>query len=339
MPGSDCDSPALQEALTRYRRANARRRNSQAELEQLVKELRQQDDTRDLEATKKLTEILELLAQAGGAVEDKSLFGGLETIEKALGLITQAMIDKIRERHARENAAERLRILSETLRLDVEEEHEARDKAGVLLDAYYACTEKFIPKRVRFQLDAQIEGGFLGIVARSEVCISGEASLHGVKTCSGTEERLYRWLDDPTLAEQYDAKGELSLTIPVYLWTSARSDVKALNVTHHEDGGALSFDLSVRWYRGKPDQLDVLWVLLVGSRVQHVRGEVSVFGHSQSFSSDHDLMQSVRQALTSHAEPLQRHLYAGCEPGATWHHSDTKTQSFGRSALDVAISR
>jgi len=341
MPSSDCDSEALQAALDRYRTANGRRRNRQDELTQYLKELQQAEETENLETAKKVAEVLELLSQTGGAIEEKSRFGGLESAFKALGLITQAFIDDIRARNERENRAERLRILRDALRVELEEEEKARDKAGVLLDAYWECTERLAPKRARFQLDLQTEGGFLGIVARSEIGCTGEGELRCTNPCVGTIARLWRWLEDPTLAEEYQARGELTLSIPLFLWTSAGAEVKANNVTHQEDGGPLSFDLRVRWLRGKPDQLDVLYILPAGKRMQHVRGEISVFGHGQSFSSDQDLMSSVNMVFRVHAEPPggRQRLSAGSDPSATWRSSDAQTHAWGRSALDVTITR
>lgn len=341
MPGCDCDSQALQDALRHYRHAVDRTNNQLAELQQYLKELNQDQETQGLESVKRAGELLELGGQLGSAMKERSIFGGLEVLGKALAMSMQEMIDDLRERHQAENRAERLRILQEDLRLDLEEEIEAREKARGLFDAYFECTDRLIPKHIRFQLDIQAEGGFLGIVARSELSCSAQGELTPLAPRPDSLQRLARFLADPELPEYYQGQGTLTLTVPAYLWTASRSDVKAVDVTHQEDGGPLSFQCRARWLRGKPTQLELLYITPAGKYMQHVRGQVVVFGHGQSFNSDHDLIPQVSLAL-QHYVGLQQGalcLSAAAEPGATWHTSDSHPHASGRSLLDLTITR
>ena len=341
MPSCDCDSQALQDALRHYRHKVERTNNQLAELQQYLKELDQDQETKGLESVKRAGELIELGGQLGSAMKERSIFGGMEVLGKALAMAMQEMIDDLRERQQEENRAERLRILREELRLDLEEEAEAREQARTELDAYWDCTDRLIPKHIRFQLDIQADGGFLGIVAHSELCSIGQGELRPVEPRPNSLQRLARWLADPELPEYFQAKGELSLTVPAYQWTSSRSDVKAADVTHSEDGGPLSFQCRARWLRGKPSQLELLYITPSGAYTQHVRGQIIAFGHGQSFNSDQDLLPSVSLDL-QHYMGIQKGalcMSAAADPAVAWHVSDSHAHASGRSLLDITVTR
>jgi len=339
MPSSECDSEALQEALRHYRHAAERTRNQLAALQQYVRELEQDEATRGLESVKRGGELTELAGQIAGAMTETSPGGVLEALGKVVAMAAQEAIDDMRAGNLEANRAEHLRILEEDLRLDLEEEIEARDKARALLDAYWECTERMAPRRIRLALTMQAEGGFLGITARAEMGLSGEAELVCVDPCGSSLERLQRWMQDPELSERYGAKGELTFTIPLYEWTSSGSEVRATQVTHEESGGALTFDAVIRWFRGRPASVDLFRITPLGTLNQHVQGEIMVFGQGKSFSSDQDLVPVASRAFMAHVGTAEPRVRMCAEPPSPWHGSDELPQAWGRSALDVTITR
>lgn len=339
MPSSACDSDALQEALRHYRRATERTQNKLAELQQYLKELNQDNDTMVLESVKKSGELLELAGQIAGALTERKGPEVLEAVGKLVTTIAQKLLDDVNAGNLEANRAEHLRILQEALRLDLEEELEQRDKARALFDVYWECTERMAPRRIRFELTIWAEGEFLGITARSEVCLTGEAELGCMDPCGGSMERLQRWLKDPDLSERYSAKGELALDIRLYEWTSTRSDVRADGVTHEERGGPLSFEAVVCWLRGRPASLDLLRITPFGTLTQHVQGEVVVFGQGKSFSSDQDLGQTAARAFFQHAGTSEPKLRMCSEPPSAWNGSDAVRHTWGRSALTLTVTR
>lgn len=339
MPSSECDSEALQEALRHFRRAHERRQNTLAELQQFKKELDQDKDTETAESVKKIGELIEMTGQIGGTMEKPSAGSGLETLGKLVSMISAMIIEDVRAGNLAANRAERLRILQEALRLDLEEEMELREKAMVLLDEYWACTERMAPRRLRFALTIRAEGGFLGITARSEVAVIGEAGLECMDPCTGSLARLGRWMHDPELGERYSAKGEATLSVPLHEWTSTGAPVRATNVTHEESGGPLTFDAVVRWLRGRPDTLELLRIPLQGTVTQHVQGEVEVFGQGQSFSSDQDLGQVASRMLWEHAGLAEVRIRMCAEASTPWHGSDALTHASSSSALELTITR
>jgi hypothetical protein len=110
-------------------------------------------------------------------------------------------------------------------------------------------------------------------------------------------------------------------------------------VTHEERGGPLSFEAAVRWFRSRPASLDLFRITPFGTLTQHVQGEVVVFGQGKSFSSDQDLGQTARRAFYEHAGNTEPKLRMCAEPLSVWHGSDAVTHSWGRSALDLTVTR
>lgn len=339
MPSSECDSEALQEALQHYRRASDRARNTLAKLQQYLRELEQDESTRTLESIKKGGELTELAGQIAGAMTEGTPGGVLEALGKATSMAAQEVIDDMRAGNLDANRAEHLRILEEDLRLDIEELVEKRDEARALLDAYWACTERMAPRRLRFALTVQAEGGFLGITARSEMVLTGDAELVCMDPCPDSFERLLRWIEDPELSERYAAKGALTFAIPLYEWTSSGSEVRVTGVTHAEQGGALSFEAVLQWFRGRPASVDLLRVTPFGTLTQHVQGEILVFGQGKSFSSDQELIAVASQTLRAHVGAAEVRVRMCAEPPSPWHGGDALPQAWGRSALDVTVAR
>jgi hypothetical protein len=64
-----------------------------------------------------------------------------------------------------------------------------------------------------------------------------------------------------------------------------------------------------------------------------------IFGQGKSFSSDQDLAQTARRAFYEHAGNTEPKLRMCAEPPSVWHGSDAVTHAWGRSALDLTVTR
>lgn len=338
MPYQECDSEELQESLRRYRRATERTQNTMAEIELFLRELNQLNELKGLESLKKAGELMELGGQVTGAMREPTGQNIAEALGKVVAECAEEMIEAEKAGHAEANQAERLRILQERLRLDLEDEVDRREEAQRHVDAFWECTDRLAPRRVCVSLTMQATGGFLGITTRSEVRCEGEAELTSIDAHAPLE-RPWQCLQEPELVERFQGTGALTVTVPVYEWVSTGSAVQVSGVKHEVLGGPLTFEVVVRWSRARPSRLDLLRITPRGSLTMHVEGTVVAFGQGQTFASDQDVGRTATVAFALQVGTLAPRFRMEAAPASEWHGADALERAWGRSALDVRVMR
>lgn len=336
MPYQECDSEELQAALRLYRRSSDRRRNTLAELKLYLRELSEMKDLKALESLKKLGEFVELAGQVTEAIREPKAPAVMQALGKLAAEIAELILDDIRAGRLAANQAERLRILEESLRLDVEEDIDRREAAQALVDAFWACTERLAPRRLRFALTLQSEGGFLGVTARSELRCEGEAELIP-EYVGEAAKRPRRCLDEPELTEFYTTEGEITATMTCHEWMSPASGIQVSGVSHELRGGPLRFRAELRWPRGRPSSLEISWLTSSGDLMLHISGTVVAWGQGQTFTSNADAAATTARVLREHLGTGS--LRAEAEPGQPWQITSTLPHASARSTLDITVSR
>ena len=199
----------------------------------------------------------------------------LEAFGKAVSMGTQEIIDDARGDDLNADRAERLRILEEALRIEVEQEHADKERVRRLFMDYWACTEQQAPRELTLTLEVESRSGTLIGISGALRC-EGRVKLASLEPCEDFLGRFNRWLEDPAMSEGFTGTGELILTITSFTWTSSMPAIEVRDFTNELIGGPLQFRPVVRWLRGAPAVLDLLGISILGqpddARPGHHRG-------------------------------------------------------------------